>query len=510
MKFFINILLSILSGVLLAVSFPNFNLFYIAWFALIPLLFVVLKTAQSPLKAFGYAFICGFVFYGISMYWLVVMLEFNTGSYFQAAIAAGALWAYLALYFGVWALFLNIIKKRLRAGIFFAVSGGALWVVLEYARTYFLTGFPWNALAYSQHKFLSVAQVAEFTGVYGISFAIVFVNILVYCAIKQKALKYALVGAVFMVFIVSIGILRLNVFDEYYGKKKISVSVVQPNIDQYIKWDMRYQEEIIYTILDLADKVSAHKPDIVVWPETVVPGVVADGSDMIELIGEMAGAAGSLNLIPAPYFDGQRQFNSVFAVYPKEKVFERLHDKTHLVIFGEYVPLREKLSRYFGVLNTLGDFSRGQNYKVFLHTDVIAGSTICSENFFPDITRRLADAGAEIITNHTNDAWFFNTSAPYQHFVMNVFRAIEVRKPVAVSANTGVSAVIDAAGRVLLQTEIGVKTTLTVPVMVNSYASFYAAKGDIFVLLCLCVFILSLFRKRKEENFNKTDEVQNA
>ncbi|MCL2389522.1 MAG: apolipoprotein N-acyltransferase [Elusimicrobia bacterium] len=495
MNTFKNISLTLISAVLLALSFPAFSFFYLAWFALIPLTFVVLNNNLKPLKVFSYAFFCGFAFYAMTMYWILLMLKYNTGSWVQSFFAAGLLWGYLALYFGVWGLLLNTAKKHFNSPVMLVLVGAGLWAVLEYARTYLLTGFPWNLLAYSQHKFLSFIQIAEFFGVYVISFAIVFANLMLYTAIKQKKAMYGIIAVALVVFISVFGSTRLNYFHPRFGDNIISVSVVQANIDQNRKWDERYRYEIIATLHMLARTVSRQSPNLVIWPETALPDFIPGGRGMVDLAKELALTTGGLNIISAIY-DGERPrfYNSVFALHANDGVFERIHSKTHLVPFGEYVPFREHLSRHFEVLNTLGDFSHGNSITPFSHGHITLGSTVCSENFFPDISRRLARAGAQIIINQKNNAWFFDTAAPRQHFPMNVFRAIETRKPVIISANTGISAAIDPAGRILYATDVEVQSWFNIRVFQNSYQSFYVKNGDIFIFLWIALLIIAAFK----------------
>ena len=161
------------------------------------------------------------------------------------------------------------------------------------------------------------------------------------------------------------------------------------------------------------------------------------------------------------------------------------HDKNHLVIFGEFIPFRAILSKYFGILNSLGDFSKGNYMNIFRYDNIYVGSTICSENFFPNLSRKLVLNGARILTNHTNDAWFFDSYAPYQHFVMNVFRAVENRKNIIVSANTGISALIDSVGNVINKTNINENVSFINDAYQNNIITIYDIIGDIFSYICI-------------------------
>jgi apolipoprotein N-acyltransferase len=166
--------------------------------------------------------------------------------------------------------------------------------------------------------------------------------------------------------------------------------------------------------------------------------------------------------------------------------------KNHLVPFGEYVPFQNFFSKFFGVLNQLGNFVQGGDARVFTNGRIYAGATLCSENFFPDISRRFCLNGAKVLTNHTNDAWFFDTAAPYQHFMMNVFRAVENRKAVIVAANSGVSGIIEASGRISASTKVMKDAMISGEFLQNDYISFYTANGDLFVKACTALLLFML------------------
>lgn len=195
----------------------------------------------------------------------------------------------------------------------------------------------------------------------------------------------------------------------------------------------------------------------------------------------------------APYSDGTgRYFNAVFSFRPDGEGYTGIHLKNHLVPFGEYVPFQDVLSRFFGVLNELGNFKKGTDARIFTDNKIHAGATLCSENFFPDIARRFSLNGAKVLTNHTNDAWFFDTAAPHQHFIMNVFRAVENRKATLVSANSGVSGIIEASGRITASTKVMKADLVSGEFLQNDFMSFYTEKGDFFIKICALIFVFLL------------------
>jgi apolipoprotein N-acyltransferase len=197
-------------------------------------------------------------------------------------------------------------------------------------------------------------------------------------------------------------------------------------------------------------------------------------------------------------YDGEtgKIFNASTAFAPPGNGYFALHKKNHLVPFGEYVPFRKQLGKAFGVLNEMGDASKGCDAKVFKYGDFSIGSSVCSENFFPDVSRRFVLNGAKVLTNHTNDAWFFDTAAPYQHFTMNVFRAAENRKAVLVSANSGISGIIEASGAIVMSTPSSQEAVANGKFLQNDFLSFYTLYGDVFIEICavitLCMLLIML------------------
>ena len=486
-----NILLCLLTGAAAALSFPKANLFFIIWIAFIPLLVAIMRSSLKT--SFLCGFLTGFVFNALGLYWLIPMLQFNTGSYIQAFAAACALWAYLGLYWAIWSSFVNISKKYFASPWAVSVFAACCWVVLEYTRTYFLTGFPWMLAGYSQYKFTEIIQIAEFGGVYAVSFLIIICNMLFYFWITNaKGNKYLFAALALIAAAVVFGAHRFEKF-KFFGDEAFTVVVVQPNVDQYKKWDQNYKDDILFDLERYALEAAEIKPDFIVWPETALPDFLPWDRQTYQTAKRITKTAGGFSIMGAPYTDGTgRYFNAVFAFPGDGEGYTGIHVKNHLVPFGEYVPFQEILSKLFGVLNQLGNFVRGKDARVFTNNIIYAGATLCSENFFPDISRRFSLNGARVLTNHTNDAWFFDTAAPYQHFMMNVFRAVENRKAMIVSANSGVSGIIEASGRIAVSTKIMKEALISGEFLQNDYLSFYTLHSDLFVKMCALLLLFMM------------------
>ena len=484
------LILPVLSAVLLSFSFQKFNIFILAWVCLIPLIYCVLDS--KIFFAIMYGFIAGFVFNVISVYWMFPFLKINTHSFFNSLVMSGIVWIYLAAYFVIWSGLLNFAKKYLK-DMQLILFSAAVWVVLEYIRTYILSGFPINLLGYSQSTFYPIIQIADITGVYGVSFLIVAINMMLYFYIKNKDKKYLVISAIVILSLLFYGLLRVIKFSGEYGDRKITIGVIQPNIEQQKKWRGNYAAAILNTLRKNAYYFADKNADIIVYPETVLPRRLEESEDVKKMMRDASRFA-KLTLIGGMSEENRRKYNSVFILSQNGQIIGK-YKKRHLVIFGEYLPFRGLLPKFFKSLssiNSTGELSEETELEVFKFNDVTLGINVCSERYYPDLSRNLVLKGANILTNHTNDAWFFDMATPYQNFAMNIFRAVETRKNVIVAANTGVSAIINSNGKSLVKTKVCENMSFVGNAYTNNYMSLYVITGDIFVYMCMIFSILCL------------------
>ncbi|MDR3281470.1 MAG: apolipoprotein N-acyltransferase [Endomicrobium sp.] len=515
------------TGLLTVCAFPRLNLFFLMWVSFIPLISATMKANTK--YSFFYGFISGGVFNVLGLYWIIAVVEFSTGIYCQTIIVACVMWIYLSLYWGVWSFFLNVFKKKLGSNILIVFSGSCIWILLEYVRTYFLTGFPWMLVGYSQFKFTAIIQIAEFTGVYGVSFIVIFWNLCFYfwisnskqpfyvlkffrknpnlrelVKIKNKKQylwnNFLTLGLIFMSTVLLFGAFRINKF-KFFGDKEFSVAIVQPNIDQYKKWDRRYKNDILSALRKLAVEISKTKCDLVLWPETVFPASISEYKRLYDETKFITKTAGGFNIVGSLHKDENGNlFNSVFA-FEHGRKYKTIHKKNHLIPFGEYIPFESLFLKFLRNLNQVGDFVKGTDANIFNNGQIYLGAIICSENFFPNISRRFALAGAKVLTNHTNDAWFLTTPVPDQHFVMNIFRAIETRKVVLVSANSGISGIIEPSGIITVKSSLSKNILLTGCFSQNNFQTFYTKHGDLFIYLCSVLLLTIVFFTRRMAPF---------
>lgn len=477
---------------MLALSFPAANLFPLAWIALVPLLSLI--PARTATRAGLLGFATGTLASAGILYWIFPMIQFNTGSWLQALVCLAALSAYLGLYYGVWSFVLGLFSTGLSV-LRYSFISAALWVSLEFLRSYFLTGFPWALLGFSQWEFIPIIQVSEYTGVYGVSFLIVLVNTVVARLVVTRRFLQLLPFAAAMAAVALCG--RLLLERNYFSPPPyMHIALLQGNIDQYKKWDDAYGQEIIDVYTDLARKASAAKPELIIWPETAVPGFLPADPRLFSWVSGVARQTGAYQMAGAPYNNGGRDSYNASFLFGPEGEFIAAHRKTHLVPFGEYVPMRKALEPFFGVLNQLGDFSRGSDNTVLPVKSIFWGPTICSENFFGDVVRKFVRNGADVLVNQTNDAWFFRTAAAEQHFIMNVFRAVENRRTVVVCGNTGISGIVEPSGRISRRLEPFKRGYLLARVAPAKGLTFYSRWGDFFAALCIAAVFFALFRYR--------------
>lgn len=480
------------TGLSLFLSFPDFTLAPLSWISLIPLLIAVHK--KSPSHSFILGWFSGSVAYLGILYWVnIVMTTYGHLPVAVSLILHILLSLYLGLYVGVSIWLTRVADQR---GFSPAFSLPLVWVAGEYVRSFALTGFPWAILGYSQFRILPVIQIADITGVYGVSFLIVMVNAVGFLVIRgvlsggheRYPLKTATVLALLLFATVFYGLERLDDIDD---GSVMRVLLVQGNIPQDVKWDPAFKEATVTVYERLTREGTIHGTDLVVWPESALPTFyqddVAYGARLRRLCRELETSL----LFGSPAYEvaagGNRFLNSAFLIDAKGDDVGR-SDKVHLVPFGEYVPLAPLFPFVQKLVVGIGDFVPGKEIRPLHHPRGDLGVLVCFEGIFPEIARSHVTAGARLLVNITNDAWFGRSSAPLQHLSMTVFRAVENRTPVARAANTGITAFITSKGEVEQATSLFTEAAVRGELRLGSGArTVYSRGGDIFARLVLVV-----------------------
>ncbi len=492
--------LPLLSGLLLALAFPRPDLSWLAWFALVPLLTVM---ERHPFRS---GFVAGCAFFGLVLYWLnIVMTTYGRMHPLFSLVAYVLLVAYLALYFGLatWA----VCRFREQLGLSCLWTLPVVWVVLEFLRSFMLTGFPWASLGYSQQNREALLQVADLFGVHGLSFLLVFVNVLVFqlwrCLRRNGSEPLSRSGLVagFLLVVAAhaYGTWRLGQSADPTAPT-LEVALIQGNIDQSVKWDPAYQQKTVDIYRELSREAAADgPPDLIVWPESATPFYFQEPGPLSAQVAGVPGAIGGHLLFGSPAYEAglgsYRYLNSAFLLSPEGAVLGR-SDKVHLVPFGEYVPLGRFLPFIDKLVSGIGDFSPGTVNPLPLK-EAKLGVLVCFEGIFPELARDYALSGSGLLVNITNDAWFGRSSAPYQHLAMTRFRAVENRLWVARAANTGISALIDAQGRIVARSELFTPAVVRGKVVLGGEATLYQRLGELPALGLCALAGYWLFRTRR-------------
>ncbi len=285
------------------------------------------------------------------------------------------------------------------------------------------------------------------------------------------------------------------------------MGIVQGNIDQSIKWSDLQQKETVDNYLSLSRTLLSDKSvELIVWPETALP-FYPQNSEYMQLLQTMTSEYDIALLTGAPWYEiidrKARKvsfFNSALLLNPAGD-FGGKYYKSHLVPFGEYVPLKKLLPFLAPIVEAAGDFSSGKIEKPLLWRDARIGILICFESVFPEISRKWVLSGANILVNLTNDAWYGRSSAPYHSLAMSVFRAVETRRSLARSANTGISAFIDPSGRVEFRSELFESYGFSTDVVLYEEITFWVRYGYLFGPLCLFLGLSGAFVARMRRRY---------
>jgi len=438
---------------------------------------------------------------------------------------------YLALYLAV---FVVLVPAHWDVA---AVAGcAAAWVLLELLRSWAMTGFPWALLGHTQYQVLPLIQVAEIGGVYLVGFSVVWCNLaiaaLVTAWMRRESSAASIRPIVLFVCIIAVqacyGFVRLHAVESVgrsagsEGTSATRVVLLQPNIDQYQKWDDRYVAQIRDTFRAMVREAAASRNPVgarggavlFVWPESAVPGYLFEDPELMGwlrgLISEsVALAEGPVHhLIGAVGAAGSGKSWNMAVLFDGSGNARGLYRKIRLVPFGEFVPMKNLIGSLVGVVNQLGEFEAGTEKVVFRTNGSMPPfcALICYESLFPCLTADFVRSGADVLINITNDGWYLETDCPYQHYSFNVFRAIETRRYLLRAANTGISAVVAPSGRSRTTTLMtrSVLETILVP-RANAADTVYVHTAQWHWVLYACGAGAAMWIRRKQNRAQPPD-----
>ncbi len=498
--------LSVSSALLISAAYPPLNFGILAWIGLAPLLLALRQKGSFSASMLALQFGClmgmGAFYWGNSITpinladFLIMVMVF--GLYF---LPFGALYSWMSRHIGFWII----------------IGAPALWVSMEYTRSnLFFLSFPWNLLGHSQYRYLPAIQIADITGVYGISFFMVMVNQLLsqvsdffslrrgksshLAAANSWWLAQLLAVVLSLTTVLSYGWYRL---DAPESNKRLSVALIQANVLTRDNMPYAEQKEHLEAYKRLTEEAAKRKPDLIIWPASSLPEPINASRLVRHTVRRLAREIGSYFLVGGsgyeklkPQKDGYLPYsNSEFLISPSGQV-KGQYNKIRLLPFNEYLPLKGKITWPRWITTIKESFLPGESYTIFQVSEARFGSPICWENLFPDLFRRFVEKGANFMVSATNEGFFGPTAAPNQTLAMNIFRAVENRVAVARSATTGVSAFINPNGEIVERIrdknnkDLFVAGFLVRDIPLSNKKTFYTVHGDIFAY---CVIGLTVF-----------------
>lgn len=482
--------------------------------ALVPLLLIV--EVRSARTRFGLGLAVGFVHFLVTLYWIVFVLGRYGGLAWYFTYPATVLLAlYMALYVGIFTIVAGSVWLRWGKTTFLWTVP-LLWVGLDWLRGVLFSGFPWMDLGYGLYKTPYLVQTADLFGHHFLTYLIVLANGAVFLLLQFKKDRKVAVQALLVLLVFggagTYGKLRGDQLELNLQTKETMVfGVVQGNIDQSRKWVPEEQQRTVDTYLELTRELIAKPapPQVVVWPETALP-FYPTRNPLYHALPRLA-ASGNIHLLTgSPWFEIEdvekqkvRFYNAALLIHPDGQQ-PALYFKSHLVPFGEYVPLKKLLFFLAPLVEAVGDFSPGKVEKPMQVGNSRCGVLICFESIFPDISRKWVHSGANVLVNLTNDAWYGRSSAPEHSMAMSVLRAVESRRSLVRAANTGISGFVDPLGKILISSPIFVNWAESMPMGLVEEISFYSRYGYLFgvlsaVFTVIVIGTFAVFSRRKPQ-----------
>jgi apolipoprotein N-acyltransferase len=475
--------LAVLSGVLLGLAFFPLPLGFLAWFGFVPLLIALdrrLAEGASMRSLFGLGYLFGLVFYLIGTHWILrlspVAMTVPWLKY-PAWLAAGA---YLAIFAGLTALLAGGLARFARAPL--ALTFPPALIVIEELRASGELGFPWFQPGYTQHAYAPVIQLASLGSVSLVTLWLAVLNVLVWRALAGAARLRATIGALLLLLMPWAWGMR--VLDAAPKQPGPVVALIQGNVAGEIKWSGHHQKEILDTFIGLSEQADAHvpRPTLTIWPET------ATGSYLRKQLDQTIAVAHLAARTKIPVFSGfaDYRYDSTGTMRPVNGAglfavdgsLSPVYAKRHLVPFGERMPFE----RIFPGLATIdlgqAEWAAGTGTVTFPSAAGPFTCLVCFESIFPDLAREDVRAGARWLVNITNDEWFGDSAALYQHAAMAPFRAVENHVPLARVANTGLTLIADANGRVTATIPVWRPGVLVAALSQPGIPTFYTRFGD--------------------------------
>lgn len=495
----LRLTLSILSGALFAWAFPGVAQGWLAFVALVPLL-VAITRARTTREAFLLGWAAMSAAWLIMVPWVVRVMSHYGGLPYAAGVA---IFVAMALYLGLYGGLFAAVVKRLRLGARFApwLLVPLVWAALEYARTYLLSGFPWNLIAAAIIDYPTLIQIDRFAGPYFTGALMLIPATVVAWLITQRAVPIArvvVIGALGILMLVwwGTGLVASKLLARPRGGPTLTAALLQPNISQEMRWNDENVIAIYRKMIDMTVEAAGRGANVVIWPESTVPLSYTDADAYRTTIEQLSRTHDIDIILGSVATDPARPgtiWNSAFLASGGRTIGH--YDKIRLVPFGEYVPLRRMLSFAEKLVRAVGEFEFGSNEHP-LAGKLKYGPAICYEIVYPQITRTQVRNGAGVLVTITNDAWYDGTWAPAQHLAQARLRAIEGDRYLLRAATTGISAFVDPTGQLLSSIPMGRDGIIYAKFESRDSVTPYVRFGDWFAWLAVVVVVLALFMRR--------------
>ncbi|HEY2627291.1 MAG TPA: apolipoprotein N-acyltransferase [Candidatus Udaeobacter sp.] len=573
-------LAAILSGILCTACFPPFNHTWLCWIALTPLIAAVWFSGKNLKRRWLHdlclGYVAGIIFFTASFSWLGAL-----GTLFENFWLHGLsllLSIYLGLNFAFWSWFCGLLRPpvaatpvagdarhasankwssmlerarqsapipktpwlRSTSNLRLAFLLACAWVAHEWIRGWLFTGFGWNGLGVALHANWPLIQIAEFTGVSGLSFMVVFANVIALTTVRRLILEaraqamrphYDL--TLTMAAIVGVLAFGVHAAQNRLPEKPLRVAAVQANVPQRQKFDPQFTRKIFDQFTRLSEIAllrggcptcntdESNPPtdlgpplDLLIWPESSMPGPVLQEEESHQFVVNFSASTTTDLLLGTLDLEEGRDYNAALLVSDAGQNVQ-IYRKIHLVPFGEYIPLRHSFPLFAIAASKWvpGDFDAGKDYAVFRLTnrDVQVAPLICFEDTIGELTRQFVLKGANLLVDITNDGWFLHSAGSQQHLLNAIFRCVETRRPMVRGANTGVTCFVNRFGRVMQVLQDGNGSTFTEGVFTGEIGiptahelTFYTQHGELFAKVCTWVTLIAIIamiflRRRRGE-----------
>ncbi|HEX5220450.1 MAG TPA: apolipoprotein N-acyltransferase [Verrucomicrobiae bacterium] len=520
--------LAALAGLVFAAAFPNFNIAGLAWIG--PALILASAYGTKGWETFRIGYVAGFTHFLATLYWLLYMPVKGFPILGWVAMSA-----FLALYPATWVW---LLTGRIGEGGWlrrtaWTLGGAAAWVAMEMIRARFLSGFPWNTVGASQWQMLPLIQIAASTGIYGVSFVVVWASLAMYSGVlamfRQPTSRYVWLSEIFPPLVVVLILFvtgTSRVRNAPAGSETLRVTFVQPAIPQTMIWDTSANSNRFDQLIELTTQALTNESDLLLWPEAALPQLDRPSFSVISKLIQtnqvwmLFGADDKEEKVKPTPEDRYNYYNAAFLLRP-DGTFAGKYRKRQLVMFGEYIPLVDALPFIKWFTPITGGFTPGKRATHFeldrwggrtrepgfppdstngspvvsRHRPIKTAALICFEDTFGHLAREYVDDDTDFLVNLTNNGWFGNSAAQWQHAASAAFRAVENGVPLLRCSNNGLTCWIDSRGRLreLFRDQTGSEygvgfVTWQIPLLApeqKSGRTFYNRHGDWFGWICV-------------------------